>query len=149
LLVSEDGLTFWHVGLFQETFGAEVAFLFEPDGGITAVERRPGIWLAEVCRSLPPYRDWIRQDLDLPVGGPVLAKWGERYVVGGRQYLSDSTRTAFYWLKDKNRLEEFALLPSGGDNSYPDFVELSPNRAVLSWYSSHERYGDGEAETAI
>jgi hypothetical protein len=53
-----------------------------------------------------------------------------------------------YWLAD-DQLHEFAELPSGGDNSYPGFVELSPNRAVVSWYSSHEKDADGKAITAI
>jgi hypothetical protein len=42
-----------------------------------------------------------------------------------------------------------AELPSGGDSSYPGFVELSPNRAVMSWYSSHEKDADGKTITAI
>jgi hypothetical protein len=35
-------------------------------------------------------------------------------------------------------LHEFAELPSGGDNSYPGFVAITPTEAVMSWYSSHE-----------
>ena len=48
-----------------------------------------------------------------------------------------------------DRLYEFAELPSGGDNSYPGFVELSPKRAIMSWYSSHEKDSDGKTMTAI
>jgi len=53
-----------------------------------------------------------------------------------------------YWLVE-DELQEFATLPSGGDNSYPGFIELSPTRAVMSWYSSHEKDADGEPITAI
>ena len=52
------------------------------------------------------------------------------------------------WLVGET-LHEFAELPSSGDNSYPGFVELSPNRAVMSWYSSHERDANGKAITTI
>ena len=52
------------------------------------------------------------------------------------------------WLVD-DELHEFAELPSGGDNSYPGFVELSPRRAIVSWYSSHEKDADGKTITAI
>ena len=52
------------------------------------------------------------------------------------------------WLVGE-RLHEFAELPSGGDNSYPGFVELSPTRAIMSWYSSHEKDAGGETITAI
>ena len=53
-----------------------------------------------------------------------------------------------YWLVDET-LHEFAELPSGGDTSYPGFVELSPTRAIMSWYSSHEKDQDGKPITAI
>ena len=46
-------------------------------------------------------------------------------------------------------LHEFAELPSGGDTSYPGFIELSPTQAIMSWYSSHEKDADGNAITAI
>ena len=49
---------------------------------------------------------------------------------------------------NRGKLREFAELPSGGDTSYPGFIELSPTRAVMSWYSSHEQV-DGKSITAI
>jgi hypothetical protein len=52
------------------------------------------------------------------------------------------------WLAD-DRLHEFAELPSGGDTSYPGFIELSPTRAIMSWYSSHEEDDNGRQITAI
>jgi hypothetical protein len=44
------------------------------------------------------------------------------------------------------------VLPSlagAGDNSYPGFVELAPDRALVSYYSSHERDASGHTITAI
>jgi hypothetical protein len=41
------------------------------------------------------------------------------------------------WLAG-SELREFAELPSSGDNSYPGFVAITPTKAVMSWYSSHE-----------
>jgi len=38
---------------------------------------------------------------------------------------------------------------TGGDNSYPGFVELSPTRGLVSWYSSHEKDDSGKTMTAI
>ena len=52
------------------------------------------------------------------------------------------------WLVD-DRLHAFAELPSGGDNSYPGFVELAPGRALVSYYSSHERDASGKQITAV
>ena len=56
--------------------------------------------------------------------------------------------TALYWLVD-GALEELAELPSGGDNSYPGFVQLSGDRALVSYYSSHESDASGKRITAI
>jgi hypothetical protein len=149
LLVSEDGLRFQTAGLFQESYGDETAFCFEPDGEIVAVARRPLNMPAQLLRARPPYRDWTRRDLSRWIGGPLLARWGGRYLVGGRQMLDpDQPRTALYWLRDDD-LEQIALLPSGGDNSYPGFVETGAGRGLLSWYSSHEGSGTGPAPSAI
>lgn len=89
--------------------------------------------------------------MDLPgyIGGPLLARWGDRLVVGGRKNVPDvGPKTAMYWLVG-DELVEFAELPSGGDNSYPGFLALDDGHAVMSWYSSHERDAAGEPITAI
>jgi len=148
LLESDDSLTWRTRALFQETHGDETAFQFEPDGSIIAIGRR-GRDHAQLLRSKPPYAQWQRTDLDRYVGGPLLTRWGNRYVVGGRRVLADGTyQTSICWLIN-DQLHEFAQLPSGGDNSYPGFVELSPTRALVSWYSSHETDADGKTVTAI
>ena len=69
--------------------------------------------------------------------------------MGGRKSTADrGPKTALHWLVD-NQLQEFAELPSGGDNSYPGFVALSPTQALVSWYSSHEQDDAGHTITAI
>lgn len=148
LLESDDGLTWKKRGLFQETYGDETAFLFEPDGSVLAVARSGGGRNAQVCRSQPPYQKWERTDLDRYIGGPLVVKWGAHYLVGGRKMVTDKPVTSLYWLAE-NRLHEFATLPSGGDNSYPGFVQLSKNRALVSYYSSHEKDAAGKVTTNI
>ncbi|MBW3598516.1 MAG: hypothetical protein KY475_14745 [Planctomycetes bacterium] len=147
MLESDDGLIWRHRTLFQETHGNETAFLFEPDGALLAVGRRDGP--AQLLRSQPPYVDWERKELDRYIGGPLLARWGNRYLVGGRKQLEGAApRTSLYWLLN-DQLHEFAELPSGGDTSYPGFVAFSPTRALVSWYSSHEKDSAGAPITAI
>lgn len=149
LLESDDGLVWRFVGLFQETLGDETAFLFEDDGAILAVARTHGGGPAQLCRARPPYTAWTRVDLDRFIGGPMLTKWGERYLVGGRKLREDAGPvTALYWLAD-DRLREIAELPSGGDNSYPGFVALDDTRGLLSFYSSHEGSGSTKPPSAI
>ena len=148
LLESDDGIIWRTRGLFQERNGDETAFQFEPDGRILAIGRR-GRGAAQILRAAPPYTQWIRRDLPRYIGGPLLARWGNRWVVGGRRMAEDGTATtSLDWLVGDD-LHPFAELPSGGDTSYPGFVELSATRAVVSWYSSHEKDERGETITAI
>jgi hypothetical protein len=133
MLESDDGLV-WRTGsLFQETRGDETAFAFEPDGAVVAVARGGGRTNAELCRSREPYDTWQRVDLGRQVGG--------RKSIG-------EARLALYWLVG-DKLQEIAELPSGGDCSYPGFVELGENRALVSYYSSHEQDEAGKPITAI
>ena len=163
MLESDDGLTWSKRALFQTTHGNEAAFLFEPDGSVLAVARFT-LDNSQLCRSKPPYSEWERTDLHRFIGGPLLVKWGERYLVGGRNTSGPSWGghdlvgerktteprpvTTLYWLVD-GKLCKCASLPSGGDNSYPGFVELSPTRGLISWYSSHEKDDPGNTMTAI
>ena len=147
MLESDDGIIWRKRAVFQETEGNETAFLFEPDGSILAVGRRTGN--AQLLRSKPPYTQWDRRDLDRSIGGPLLVKWGGRIVVGGRKTTkAEGPRTSLCWLAG-DQLHEFVELPSGGDNSYPGFLELAPGRALVSYYSSHERNSSGAPITAI
>jgi len=149
LLESEDGLVWRTVGLFEDEYGDETAFLFEEDGSILAVARTHGGRPAQVCRSKPRYKEWTRTALDRYIGGPMLAKWGDRYLVGGRKAIDKGNpRTTLYWLVN-DQLQEITELPSGGDNSYPGFVELDDTRGLLSYYSSHEGSGGKEAPASI
>lgn len=148
MLESDDGLIWRKRAVFQETAGDETAFLFEPDGSLLAVGRR-GRGPAQLLRSTPPYVRWERKDLDRYVGGPLLTKWGDHYLVGGRKKTKENgPKTSLCWLLG-DQLHEFAVLPSGGDNSYPSFVQLAPDRALVSYYSSHERDDSGKPMTAI
>lgn len=148
LLESDDGLIWRTRALFQEIDGDETAFQFEPDGSIVAIARR-GRDAAQLCESRPPYTAWDRRDLDRYIGGPLLVRWAGRYVVGGRKTIGEAgPKTSLCWLVD-GTLHEFAELPSAGDNSYPGFIELSPEHALVSWYSSHEKDTDGNPITAI
>jgi hypothetical protein len=97
--------------------------------------------------------------MDRYIGGPLLTKWGAYHVAGGRKSGAAlvgkrGPKTALYWLNpdaksEKELLTEFVELPSNGDTSYPGFVELSQTRAIVSWYSSHEKDRKGKQITAI
>lgn len=149
MLESEDGLVWRTAGLFTDRYGDETAFLLEDDGQVVALARGAEKRPARICRSLPPYFEWERTELDRNVGGPLLAKWGERYLVAGRKSVEpDRPVTALYWLEEDDLVEQLEL-PSGGDNSYPGFVPLDDRRGLLSFYSSHEGSGASRAPCHI
>ncbi|MEP7364744.1 MAG: hypothetical protein ABI972_15925 [Acidobacteriota bacterium] len=148
MLESTDGLVWRTAALFQPSYGNETAFLFERDGSVVALARGGGSRNAEVLRAPAPYRTWKKADLGRYLGGPLLAKWGSRYLVGGRKQTPAGPRMTLAWLAG-DRLEELVELPSGGDNSYPGFVPLSATQGWLSYYSSHEKDASGKTITAI
>jgi len=147
LLESEDGLVWTFRSLCRAANSNETAFLFQPDGSLLAVSRSGG-GNAVLCRSNAPYEDWTDTDLGRYVGGPMLERWEDRLLVGGRKQTDEGPKTVLSWLED-DRLVDVATLPSGGDNSYPGFVELGPKRGLVSWYSSHETDANGNRITAI
>lgn len=146
MLESEDGLIWKKAAFFQELHGDETAFLFEKGGSVVAIARQDTN--AQLCRSKPPYKEWNRKGLGRYIGGPLIVKWNGRYLVGGRKMVDGVKTTVFYWLIN-DQLHECIELPSEGDNSYPGFVELSDTRALISYYSSHEKDENGEPITAI
>ncbi|MCB1077289.1 MAG: hypothetical protein KDM64_05595 [Verrucomicrobiae bacterium] len=147
LLVSEDGFNWTFRSLFQETMGNETAFLFQSDGSLLALSRESSDE-AQIATSVAPFLEWKRERLPEHIGGPLLARWGDKLVIGGRRNTPEGKRTALYWL-DGTKLIPFAQLPSDGDNSYPGFVDLGGGKGLVSWYSSHEKDADGKTITAI
>jgi hypothetical protein len=149
MLESEDGLIWRPRAVFQTTAGDETAFLFDPNKNILAIGRHGEGKEAQLLRAHPPYSHWSRHNLDRPIGGPLLTQWSGRIVVGGRKNTAVGPRTALYWLNQHDQLIEFAELISDGDNSYPGLIEISPSRAIVSYYSSHEKDASGKSMTAI
>lgn len=148
LLESDDGLVWRYRSLIQARSGNETAFLVEPDGTLLAVSRGSATE-SQVARSKPPHESWERRAIDLYLGGPLVARWGDRVLVGARRTTGAGPKTVLYWLEEGDRLEPFAELPSAGDNSYPGFATLDDGRGLVSWYSTHEKDGEGRPITAI
>jgi hypothetical protein len=149
MLASEDGLVWRKQALFQEIEGDETAFWIDLQGTLTGVGRRSRNRPAQLLRSQPPYLHWDRVELERGIGGPMIVRWGDHWLIGGRDTSNPSHPvTALDWL-DGDRLVRALQLPSGGDNSYPGFVELDENNALLSYYSTHEEDRQGRPMTAI
>ena len=148
MLESEDGINWRFCSLFQTTKGNETAFLFRRNGDLLAISRTQGSEPALLVQASPPYQEVTRNALSEHIGGPLLARWGTELIVGGRRLTEAGPRTILYWFHG-DALHEIADLPSGGDTSYPGFVELDDGSGLVSWYSSHEKDAKGKTITAI
>lgn len=141
LFVSEDGRSFEKLGkpFSIDGFSNEASLVFHADGTALCVVRRDGDPRdAQLGTSVPPYTDWRWKSLGQYVGGPALKQLPDgRHIVAGRR-LNGPAKTVL-WQLDPNtaQLSELAVLPSGGDTSYPGLV-LHDDMLWMSYYSSHE-----------
>ncbi len=148
LFESSDGLTWKITSVYHQERGDETSFLFDPNGDLVAATRRGGPYPARLLRSKPPYQEWIHKDFPFFIGGPLIKKWGDHYIVGGRRNSKDGKKTGLWWLRGDD-LKSMAILPSGGDNSYPGFAAIDDSHGIVCWYSSHETDEAGKVITAI
>jgi hypothetical protein len=161
IMDSEDGLIFKPTIFFPQEGGDETAFQFEDDGTLLAVMRTVGSpppHKAPFWRSKPPYTTFERTLLHRFIGGPMLVKWGDRYLVGGRRFDGDQaggvvgSSASIGWLGglgETPHLVEGVNFPSGGDTGYMGFTAISDTVGLLAYYSSHEGSGTKEAPSAI
>ena len=149
LLESADGINWRFRSLFQKEQGNETDFVFTEEGSLLALSRSGG-GKSDLARSEPPFDEWQRSTVPVFIGGPLLTRWAGHYLVGGRRNSDQGPVTTLYWFDEKQaELNEFATLPSGGDNSYPGLHVFDNQHALVSWYSSHEKDADGKVITAI
>ncbi|MEE2896185.1 MAG: endonuclease/exonuclease/phosphatase family protein [Planctomycetota bacterium] len=141
LMASEDGIH-WRfvVDLPVEGVGNETTLRFGEEGVMTAIVRREGSdSRAVIGTATPPYRDWSFEALPEAIGGPDMIRSpdGRGWIVAGRRYGDEGPRTTLWWRGDGGEWETLAVLPSGGDTSYPGLV-IDDDRLLVSYYSSHE-----------
>ncbi len=120
-------------------FPNEAAVHFLPDGRMLMLLRqerldRQGVWGV----SEPPYTDWKLNKTGFQLGGPnFIALNDSTIVAGSRSYLiPGSYKTMLLKGGLDGRFEQIAVLPSGGDTSYPGFLVVG-DELWVSYYSSH------------
>lgn len=120
-------------------FPNEASVHFLSDGRMLMLLRqeqldRQGIWGV----SEAPYTDWTLTKTGFQVGGPnFIALNDSTIVAGSRSYLIPrSYKTMLLKGGLDGRFEQIAVLPSGGDTSYPGFLVVG-DELWVSYYSSH------------
>lgn len=143
-LRSRDGLK-WET-IAQTPQGNEASVYFSKDGRAYSLARNENSLIGE---SAPPYTDWSWHRTGYFIGGPnwIVLSDG-RMIAGGRNFADPGNAAegrpraqpkmvlAMIDLEKKTYTPTL-VLPSGGDCSYPGFVEHG-GLLWVSYYSSHE-----------
>ncbi len=140
LVRTKDGIHYEDVAKIDVPgFPNETAVHFLPDGRMLMLLRqekldKQGIWGV----SEPPYTQWTLTKVGFQVGGPnFIALNDSTIIAGSRSYLiPGSYKTMLLRGGLDGRFEQIAVLPSGGDTSYPGFLVVG-DELWVSYYSSH------------
>ena len=136
----------------RTSYPNETTVRFLDDGRMALMARRD----KEDCSgwwgiSESPYTDWTWTPLGFRLGGPdFIVMPGGSIVAGTRSYfIPDKYKTILLKGTGKGDFEEIAVLPSGGDCSYPGFL-LEGKELWTVYYSSHElKNADGSPRAGI
>lgn len=119
----------------------EARIRFAEDGTAYCLQRSDGKQndAAYLGVSQLPYKEWEWKSLGRFIGGPSLLELPSgKWIAAGRIFEDGKPRTAVMSLDvDAGAVETLAVLPSGGDCSYPGLV-WRDGHLWVSYYSSHE-----------
>jgi hypothetical protein len=139
---SKDGRTFDTLAaelLPDDTRPNETSILFRSDAVAHCLLRRDGVEKSALLGVAdPPYRKWDWKDLGVRIGGPHMIELPDGRTVAAVRLYDRPVRTALCWLDpEEGKLDEFLVLPSGGDTSYAGLV-WHEGHLWVSYYSGHE-----------
>lgn len=152
---SETGTEWERITEFPEA-GSETALDFDENGRLWALVRSAVGPCPVVCTADPPY-DTFESTAEgggvtgrlVPkrLQGPFIKRLSGGLVIIGREYDlygggKHNTTTNIWWKPDDRDPTLVRSLPSGGDTSYADWVDVAPGRALVSYYSGHRHRMD-------
>jgi hypothetical protein len=116
----------------------EVALASTPDGSLHLLMRRDTGAKTALLVSRSRQGKWTTRDVGVRIGGPALLALADGKLLGAGRLYDPGTRTAVFEIDPATgKYRELAILPSGGDTSYPGLV-LRDGKLHVSYYSSHE-----------
>ncbi|MCB0686189.1 MAG: glycoside hydrolase family 140 protein, partial [Saprospiraceae bacterium] len=117
----------------------EATVRFLQDGTMCIMHRREekdklGYWGV----SAKPYTQWHWNPMSYRLGGPDFLVMDDFTILAGtRTYGREGNKTSILLGNQFGNFKSIYELPSGGDCSYPTFVE-EEDRVLMTYYSSHE-----------
>ena len=152
LFKTTDGLHFEAVTTVSlGGFPNETTLRFLPDGRMVALVRREKEdKMAYWGVSEAPFTEWNFQPLPFQIGGPECIVLDDGTILtGGRAYVFGEYKTYIWKGNAEGHFGAACILPSGGDNSYPGFLQVGDELWTV-YYSSHElTWEDGRPRAGI
>lgn len=143
LLKTLDGITFTKLcdlELDREIFPGESTIRFSADGKMYIMVRcengdKNGRWGV----SSFPYTEWEWKEMNFHLGGPDFTFMEDGTIYAGSRYYfkGGNCKTMLLRGTTEGKFDELFLLPSGGDTSYPGFMETD-DELWMVYYSCHE-----------
>jgi len=142
LLSTKDGLhydTVCELNLDRKDAPGESTIRFTPDGKMLMMVRcdagdNRGRWGV----SEAPYTEWTWKTMPSHLGGPDFIRLDDGTIVAGtrHEFASGHCKTMILKGDEEGNFEEMFLVPSGGDTSYPGFIEVG-DQIWMVYYSCH------------
>ena len=139
LITSTDGLKWDKISLVSGgNYESETTIFPGPGDKLTAFLRIKYSVPGFILEAPPPYQEWTRRPADIHLSGhSVHAFRGTTYLFSRTMNDKGSdTGTMIYTYAD-GKATPYCKLPSGGDCSYAEAVEVG-DEMLVSYYSSHE-----------
>lgn len=144
LVKTLDGVhydTVCELDLDRKNAPGESTVRFTPDGKMLMMVRcdqgdEQGRWGV----SEAPYADWTWTTIPMHLGGPDFIRLEDGTIVAGTRirFADGQCKTIVLKGSEDGKFEEMFLAPSGGDTSYPGFIEVG-DRLWMVYYSCHEK----------
>lgn len=137
LITSTDGLKWEKISTIRAgNWESETTLYFAPDETLVAFLRQKYGGGGSILKSAPPYTQWTQRPAPVHLSGHCVHTFeGVTYLIS-RTIAGKQTGTMIYLFED-DMLRPYCKLPSGGDCSYAEAVQVG-GEMLISYYSSHE-----------
>jgi len=138
LITSTDGLKWETVSTVRKgNMESETTFFFGPNEHLYAFLRQKYSVPGFILESDPPYTEWKERRTGTHFSGHSIRTFrGVNYFFSRHYGERSATSTMIYTFAD-GKLTPYCQLPSGGDCSYAEAVEIG-DEMLISYYSTHE-----------
>lgn len=139
LIRSTDGLKWEKVSTIRAgNWESETTLFFEKDQRLTAFLRTKYSVAGSILSAEAPYTEWTERKVGTHFSGHAIHTFRDvNYLLSRSMDPSGKNQSLVIYTWADNQLTPYCQLPSGGDCSYAEAVELG-DQMLISYYSTHE-----------